>query len=204
MKLAELAKELKISTESIIKFIQDFDLELSECIKTNFEVKEDFVKFARENIKFLKKYEKDLEQNKSVEDIAGTIHKSPEKVAEIISQEKPKLFDNGMYRSSVSSFGIDHQLGGNYQFVYDYFGKKTNLRERDFIGYRDLFFHISKALDPFINNTPLTDWGIHKPAGIILYGPPGSGKIFWATKIAEIIGYHFKEVKKYYLGTSFV
>ncbi|MGZ5285078.1 MAG: AAA family ATPase [Kaistella sp.] len=204
MKLAELAKELKISTESIIKFIQDFDLELSECIKTNFEVKEDFVKFARENIKFLKKYEKDLEQNKSVEDIAGTINKSPEKVAEIISQEKPKLFDNGMYRSSVSSFGIDHQLGGNYQFVYDYFGKKTNLRERDFIGYRDLFFHISKALDPFINNTPLTDWGIHKPAGIILYGPPGSGKIFWATKIAEIIGYHFKEVKKYYLGTSFV
>jgi ATP-dependent 26S proteasome regulatory subunit len=37
-----------------------------------------------------------------------------------------------------------------------------------------------------------------------LYGPPGSGKIFWANKIAEIIGYQFKEVKKHYLGTSFV
>jgi replication-associated recombination protein RarA len=35
-----------------------------------------------------------------------------------------------------------------------------------------------------------------------LYGPPGSGKIFWANKIAEIIGYQFKEVKKHYLGTS--
>ena len=204
MKLAELAKELNISTESFIKFIQDFDLELSECITTNFDVKEDFARFARENIDFLKKYEKDLSQSKSVEDIAGTIHQSPEKIAAIISQEKPKLFDNGMYRSSVSSFGIDHKLGGNYQFVYDYFGKKTNLKERDFIGYRDLFFHISKSLDPFINDTPLTDWGIHKPAGIILYGPPGSGKIFWANKIADISGYHFKEVKKYYLGTSFV
>lgn len=204
MKLAELAKELKISTESFIKFIQDFDLELSECIKPNFDVKSDFAKFARENITFLKKYEKDLEQNKSVEDIAGTIHQSPQKVAEIISREKPKLFENGIYKSSVSSFGIDHQLGGNYQFVYDYFGNKTNLTERDFIGYRDLFFSISKVLDPFINNTPLTDWGIHKPAGIILYGPPGCGKIFWANKIAEIIGYHFKEVKKHYLGTSFV
>lgn len=204
MKLAELAKELKISTESFIKFIQDFDLELCECITPNFDVKDDFAKFARENITFLKKYEKDLSQTKSIKDIAGTINQSPEKVAEIISQEKPKLFDNGMYKSSVSSFGIDHKLGGNYQFVYDYFGKKTSLTTRDFIGYRDLFFHISKSLDPFINNTPLTDWGIHRPAGIILYGPPGSGKIFWANKIAEIIGYHFKEVKKYYLGTSFV
>ncbi|WP_332021009.1 AAA family ATPase [Kaistella sp.] len=204
MKLADLAKELKISPESMIKFIQDFDLELSECITTNFNVKDDFAKFARENISFLKKYEKDLEQTKSVEDIAGTINQSPEKVAEIIKSEKPRLFDNGMYKSSVSSFGIDHKLGGNYEFVYNYFGKKTSLKERDFIGYRDLFFQISKELDPFINNTPLTDWGIHKPAGIILYGPPGSGKIFWANKIAEIIGYQFKEIKKYYLGTSFV
>src|SRR5690606_36874831 len=39
---------------------------------------------------------------------------------------------------------------------------------------------------------------------IILYGPPGSGKIFWANKIAEIIGYTFTEVKKHYRGTSFV
>ena len=92
MKLADLAKELKISPESIIKFIQDFDLELSECITTNFNVKDDFAKFARENISFLKKYEKDLEQTKSVEDIAGTINQSPEKVAEIIKREKPRLF----------------------------------------------------------------------------------------------------------------
>ncbi|MBU4537728.1 MAG: ATP-binding protein [Weeksellaceae bacterium] len=204
MKLAALAKELKISSESFIKFIQDFDLELSECITTGFDVKKDFEKFARENIAFLKKYETDLEQNKSIEDIAGNIHQPTDKVAGVIEADKGKLFDNGMYKSSVSSFGIDHKLGGNYQFVYNYFGKKTSLAERDFIGYRDLFFFISKTLDPFINLTPLTDWGINKPAGIILYGPPGSGKIFWATKIAEIVGYQFKEVKKYYFGTSFV
>lgn len=78
------------------------------------------------------------------------------------------------------------------------------MAERDFIGYRDLFFYLSKTLEPFVNELPLHNWGIHKPAGIILYGPPGSGKIFWANKIAEIIGYHFKEVKKFYFGTSFV
>ena len=204
MKLAELAKELNLSTDSFIRFIQDFDLELSECIATDFEVKEDFARFARENLSFLKNYQKDLLQNKSVEDIAGTISQPADKVADVIRRQQPQIYDNGIFRSTVSSYGIDQKLGGNYQFVYDYFGKKTALSARDFIGYRDLFFHISQTLDPFLNQTPLTDWGIHKPAGIILYGPPGSGKIFWAHKIGQIIGYQFKEVKKYYLGTSFV
>ena len=204
MKLTDLANELGISTESFIRFIQDFDLELSECISTNFNVKPDFEKFARENIAFLQRYEKDLGKSKSVEDIAGNINQPTEKVAAIIKKTKPKLFDNGHYKSSVSSYGIDNQLGGNYQFVYNYFGKKSSLAERDFIGYRDLFFFISRTLDPFITENSLADWGIHRAAGIILYGPPGSGKIFWANKIAEIIGYQFKEVKKFYYGTSFV
>ena len=41
MKLIELAKELNVSAEAIKQFIQDFDLELTECISTNFEVKEE-------------------------------------------------------------------------------------------------------------------------------------------------------------------
>ena len=204
MKLADLAKELKIPTESFIKFIQDFDLELSECITTNFEVKNDFVKFARENIIFLRKYSEDLSQTKSIEEIAENIDQPKDKVAQIIQKDKPKLFDNGKYRSSVSSFGIDNQLGGNYKFVYNYFGKSTRLAERDFIGYRDIFFFISQTLEPYLNNVSVQDWGIHRPAGIILYGPPGCGKIFWSKKIAEIINYEFKEIKKHFLGTSLV
>ena len=42
MKLIELAEELKVSAEAIKQFIQDFDIELVDCISTNFEVKEDF------------------------------------------------------------------------------------------------------------------------------------------------------------------
>ncbi len=204
MKLGKLAKELNIPTESLIKFIQDFDLELSECITTTFEVKEDFAKFARENIIFLRKYSEDLNQKKSVEDIAENINQPTDKVAEIIEHRKPNLFDNGIYKSSVSSFDIDNKLGGNYQFIYNYFGKNTKLASRDFIGYRDLFFFITQTLEPYLNEVSVQDWGIQKPAGIVLYGPPGSGKIFWAHKISEIIGYDFKEIKKYFLGTSFV
>jgi transitional endoplasmic reticulum ATPase len=64
MKLADLAKELQISTEIFIQFIDDFDLELSECLTTDFEVKTNFEKFAKENSNFLKKYENDLDQKK--------------------------------------------------------------------------------------------------------------------------------------------
>ena len=76
--LEKLAANNQVTSHSNLK-----QAKLSVQDETNFEVKDDFVKFARENIEFLKKYEKDLEQNKSVEDIAGTIHQSPEKVAEI-------------------------------------------------------------------------------------------------------------------------
>lgn len=202
MKLIQLAKELNVSPEAIKCFIQDFDLDLTDCISTNFEVKEDFEKFARENSEFLKQYEKDLDKSKTVEQIAETINQPKEKIEKAIKENN--IFDNGFYRSSVSSYGIDKRLGGNYKFVYDYFGNKTSLQKRDFIGYRDLFFYISEVLEPFLNPQQIKDWGIYKPAGIILYGPPGSGKIFWANKIAEIINYQFKEIKKYDLGISFV
>ncbi|GAA5101780.1 hypothetical protein GCM10023210_42050 [Chryseobacterium ginsengisoli] len=204
MKLIELAKELNVSAEAIKQFIQDFDLELVECVSTNFEIKKDFEKFARENIDFLRLYEKDLDETKTVEQIAETINQPKDKVEKAIKEATPNIFDNGFFKSSISSYGIDNKLGGNYKFVYDYFGNKTSLQHRDFIGYRDLFFYISSVLEPFLNPQQIKDWGINKPAGIILYGPPGSGKIFWANKIAEIIGYKFKEVKKHSLGTSFV
>ncbi|MDH6253037.1 transitional endoplasmic reticulum ATPase [Chryseobacterium sp. H1D6B] len=204
MKLIELAKELHVSEESIKQFIQDFDLDLGVCISTNFEVKEDFEKFARENVDFLKQYETDLDKSKTVEQIAETINQPKDKVEKVIKDINPNIFDNGFFKSSISSYGIDNKLGGNYRFVYDYFGHKTSLQHRDFIGYRDLYFYISSVLEPYLNEQQIKDWGINKAAGIILYGPPGSGKIFWANKIAEIIGYKFKEVKKHYLGTSFV
>lgn len=204
MKLIELAEELNVSAEAIKQFIQDFDLELVDCISTNFEVKEDFEKFARENVDFLRLYEKDLDKNKTLEQIAEVINQPKDKVEKAIKDSDLNIFDNGFFKSSISSYGIDNKLGGNYKFVYNYFGHKTSLQQRDFIGYRDLFFYTSAVLEPFLNPQQIKDWGINKPAGIILYGPPGSGKIFWANKIAEIIGYQFKEVKKHYLGTSLI
>ncbi len=204
MKITDLALELGVSTYSIKQFIDDFDLDLQECLYPNLEVKDDFIKFARENKAFLIRYERDLVEEKTSKQIAKQINQPIEQVETVIKKQKPNLFENGMYKSSISSYGIDHALGGNYKFVYDYFGKKTPLSQRDFIGYRDLYFYITEMLHPFIDPQQTKDWGIYKPAGIILYGPKGSGKIFWARKMAEIIGYEFKAIKNAYLGTSFI
>lgn len=194
--ITEFSKKLNISEESIKQFIQDFNLEISDCLSPNLGITQIFEKFADENKEFLKKYDEDLNREKTADEIAENIHQPTEKVEQIIQNQFPNIYDNGIYRSSISTFGIDNQLGGDYQFIYNYFGNKTELKHRDFIGYRDLFFYISDMLEPFINPEQSKNWGIQKAAGIVVYGPPGSGKIFWAKKIAEMIDFDFFEIRK--------
>ncbi len=194
--ITEFSKKLDVSEESIKQFIQDFHLEISDCLSPNLNITQNFEKFATENQEFLKKYDEDLNKEKTADDISKKIHQPKEKVEEIILNQFPNIYDNGIFKSSISTFSIDNQLGGNYQFVYNYFGDKTELKQRDFIGYRDLFFYISDMLEPFLNPEQSENWGIQKAAGIVVYGPPGSGKIFWAKKIAEMIDFDFFEIRK--------
>lgn len=194
--ITEFSKQLDISEESIKQFIQDFDLEISDCLSPTLNITQNFERFATENQKFLKNYEKDLNEEKTADEIAERIHQPKEKVVHIIQNKLPNVYDNGLFKSSISTFGIDNQLGGNYSFIYNYFGDKTELKQRDFIGYRDLFFYISDMLEPFLNPEQSANWGIQKAAGIIVYGPPGSGKFFWAKKIAEMIDFDFFEVRQ--------
>lgn len=121
------------------KFIRDFDLDLNDCLFPNMNVKEKFEKFATENEEFLQKYEQYLHQSKSVEDIAENLKKPLQEVKDVVKKSLPNLFENGRFKSSVSTFGVDNRLGGNYKFIYDYFGHKSNLIQRDFIGMRKNF-----------------------------------------------------------------
>ncbi|WP_374439839.1 AAA family ATPase [Epilithonimonas sp.] len=201
--ISEFSKTLDISEETLKQFIQDFELDISDCLLPNMNITQNFQDFATHNLEFLKKYDQDLQSDKTPEEISEKIHQPADKIEAVIRNKFPNIFDNGIYKSSVSSFGIDQQLGGDYQFVYNYFGDKTELKHRDFIGYRDLFFYISDMLEPFINPQQSENWGIQKAAGIVIYGPPGSGKIFWARKIAEMIGFEFFEVRKSRLKSIF-
>lgn len=48
------------------------------------------------------------------------------------------------------------------------------------------------------------EYGLTIPNGILLYGPPGCGKSFFAQKIAEEIGYNYIEVKPSELASIYV
>src|SRR5690606_24660566 len=85
-----------------------------------------------------------------------------------------------------------------YQFIFEDIPTRR-VGEDPLLGYADLFFYCLDLLEPFINEDQIKLWGISKPAGIVLYGPPGAGKIFWAKRIAGMIGYEFVHVYKDYL-----
>lgn len=202
MKLKDLSNQLEISLESLQNFIFDFNLDISQCVDEKLEITEIFKKFAVENIDFLKKYAQDHNKEKTIEQIAQEINVKVEDIVKFFNENGLTNIDLTTFKTNISSYLIHIYLGGNYDFIEKYFPEECNLKDKALIGYTDLFFYITDLLDPFISEDQLNLWGISKPAGVILYGPPGSGKIFWAKKIAEIIGYEFVHVFKDYLTSS--
>lgn len=63
---------------------------------------------------------------------------------------------------------------------------------------------ILELLEPVTNPSDIEEWGLTNPGGILLFGPPGCGKTFWATQIAQLIGYNFLELPRSMFGSNFV
>jgi transitional endoplasmic reticulum ATPase len=57
MTLTEIAHKLSWSIQAIKKFIEDFRLNIDECLISDFDLHPKLEKFLNENRDFLKKYE---------------------------------------------------------------------------------------------------------------------------------------------------
>jgi len=200
MKLKDLSDQLGISLESLQNFIYDFNIDLGFCIDEEFNITEEFKQFTLKNIDFLKKYAEDHSKEKTLADIAKTINVKEEDVLNFFVSNGIPAEAAKNIKTNLSSYLIHLYIGGEYPFIEEAFPETDNYANKRLVGYTDLYFHLNDMLDPFINKDQSTIWGISKPAGIILYGPPGSGKIFWARKIAQMIGYDFVHVYKDYLA----
>lgn len=200
MRLKDLSDELGISLESLQNFIYDFNIDLSICIDEQFNVTENFKQFTLKNIDFLKKYAEDHSKEKTLADIAKTINVSEEKVLEFFVSNGIPAEAAKNIKTNLSSYLIHLYIGGEYPFIDEAFPETEDYAAKRLVGYTDLYFYLSDMLDPFMNKDQSKTWGISKPAGIVLYGPPGSGKIFWARKMAQMIGYEFVHVYKDYLA----
>ena len=51
------------------------------------------------------------------------------------------------------------------------------------------------VIDALIEKEKYAEYGLTIPNGILLYGPPGCGKTFFAEKMAEEIGFNFYQIK---------
>ncbi|MFV0226893.1 ATP-binding protein [Empedobacter falsenii] len=203
MKLKDLSNQLEISLGSLQNFINDFNIDLSFCIDENFNVTEEFIDFSEKNIDFLKKYAEDHSKEKTIEEIAKTIGAKEEEVLHFfVSNGIPAEVAKQM-KTAVSSYLIHSYIGGKYPFIEKAFPQCEDFSGKSLVGYTDLYFYLTDMLDPFISKDQVKRWGISKPVGLVLYGPPGSGKIYWARKIADMIGYEFVHVFNDYLIGNF-
>lgn len=197
MQLKELANQLDISLGNLQNFIFDFGVPLAFAIDKDFQILPSFVDFTHKHIDFIKKYAQDRNQIKSIEDIATNLGVDVAIIKNFFLQNGVPEEKLSEVKTLISSFVIHQYLGGNYDFIFD--DLPEVLDNDGLIGYTDMYFFITDMLDPFINKDHRCLWGITRPMGIILYGPPGSGKTFWAQKIAQMIGYQFVHIFKDYL-----
>lgn len=75
----------------------------------------------------------------------------------------------------------------------------------DVAGMQELKDYVSQKVIFMINNKELAEqYRITPPNGMLLYGPPGCGKTFFAEKFAEETGFNFMLVKSSDIGSSLV
>lgn len=198
MRLKEFANKYELSLESLHYLIHDFGIDLNFCFTDKFVVSPAFENFVIKHLDFIRKYAADKALLKTLPMIAETIQMDQEKVAAFFLQNGVQPEDLSKIKTNISSYLIDLMLGGDYEFIFqDIPGHRYGTNDQ--VGYSDLFFYNLDMLEPFINQDQIRLWGISKPAGIVLYGPPGSGKIYWAKRIGDMIGYEFVHVFKDYL-----
>ena len=193
MRLRAFANKYELSLESLQYFIHDFGIDLNFLFTDKHVVSPEFEEFVIKHLDFIRKYTADKMELKSIDQIADTIGVKKDEVAQFFIKNGVAEADLPQVRTNISSFQIHMMMGGKYDFIIQEI-PQHRFQTNDLIGHADLFFYALDLLDPFINEDQIKLWGISKPAGIILHGPPGSGKIFWAKKLADMIGYNFTHV----------
>lgn len=92
---------------------------------------------------------------------------------------------------------------GNVSSVAD-LDENSDFEFNSIIGYDDFKATIKDLLNPIIDSKSLDIWGLRRPGGILLFGPPGCGKTFWAEQIALYLKFQFMEVPRSQFASSLV
>src|SRR5690606_6406998 len=135
-----------------------------------------------------------------ISEISKEIDVNPETIVTFFKENGLQDIDAEKFQTTVSSYLIHIYLGENYDFIYNDLDKIAYSTPKTLVGYSDLCFYITDLLESFIRPSQLNQCGISKASVMILYGHPGSGKVFWAKKIADLVGYEFVHLYQDYFS----
>lgn len=217
---------LRIST--VRHFCIDFNIDLKNqyigkgYISSSL-FKNEFIDFLHRNKTFLLRYEVDYYSDKTPEIIAKNIKRNVDEIEPYLRKKYPQFFKNGKLNKNIkylfryiSSYKIDYELGGNYddlkiESINENIKKEAKQSKDieeypnvDIVGYEDILESILEQIEPILNPEDIEDWGLYNPGGVLLFGPPGCGKTFWAENISKLIKYKFEEIPRSIFGSSLV
>ena len=180
--------------------------ELNNVIKSNLQLFDDF--------------DKDFYSSKTFEDIAKKFKLKDIEVKSTYEQlfNEHRLIDQfnlSFYSNSftnlkyVSSYQILYEVKKElpklrYEAIKDnliFDEKPIHIKPKVFA---DIFDNIVEELEPIFDASSVGEWGLQKPGGILLYGPPGCGKTYWAQRIANITEFELKEIPRSLFGSTYV
>ena len=119
--------KLEIRHATLIHFCNAFNIDISssvispskQIVNKDSILDANFVYFLMENKTFIKIYDIDYYSNKTIEIISNKIGRKEQEIEEYLRIRKVRI-DNKYPLRYISSYKIDYQLGGNYDFLkYD-------------------------------------------------------------------------------------
>lgn len=219
---SSVTTQLGLRLSSVRYFLRDFGIFSETHLLVGSRVLSQlFVDYLKKYSKFLLEYQSDYYSDKSPDIIAKTINRDVDEVLVFLIKTYPQYFDNKVFNKHmkypfryISSYGIDYLMGGNYEYLKNYFNREICIDESNMdseieislkiIGYEDILTSIKEQLEPILSPTDKNDWGLDNPGGILLFGPPGCGKSFWAKNICDLIKYDFEEIPRSVFGSTYV
>jgi transitional endoplasmic reticulum ATPase len=211
--LEQLAILLEVYQVTIIRFCKVFELNFENQIelkiepKSRYVLKNDFVEFMFGIKGFVKAFSIDFYTSKTPEYISELINVDIEVVKDFLMYNPPNLclVNNGY--NEYSSYEIAYKLGNKFsEYNFDKLRNRYQISNNNYgvVGYIDVLSSIKDQLSPIINPSGNYEWGLNNPGGILLFGPPGCGKTYWASIIAKMLNYDFQEIPRSVFGSSYV
>jgi transitional endoplasmic reticulum ATPase len=213
--LEKIANIINVYQGTIVRFCQVFEIPFEKQVslrvepRSRYRLKEEFIEYLLNQKEFLMEFQSDFYSDKTAKSIANKINRNETEVENYLLSHPPNVFMVTL-NSRYSSYEVGYKLGNLFDFLNldkfkieteNNFLKKQNL---NIIGYTDILLSIEDQLSPILNSKWNYEWGLNTPGGILLFGPPGCGKTYWASIIAKLLDFSLYEIPRSSIGSSYV